>query len=133
MARKSRKSGFTLAEIMATLVIVGILASIAMPRYQTVVERTRSSEGIQIITALLGAQKRFALENNGNFSAVLGALDIDIPLSPNFDPPQVFNEPTPPDAAVSIDRNDGSYTLSVDADGTISCTGDALLCQKMGY
>lgn len=43
-----RHSGFTLIELMVVIMIVGVLASVAMPSYQDRVIRAQVSEGIQL-------------------------------------------------------------------------------------
>lgn len=40
-----RNRGFTLIELMIVVVVIGILASIAYPSYQSAVERSRRSDG----------------------------------------------------------------------------------------
>lgn len=47
-----KQKGFTLIEIMIALAIVGILASIAWPSYQTYITRSRVAEGLFIATEL---------------------------------------------------------------------------------
>ena len=55
---KSRKvNGFTLTEIMITLVILGILAAIAIPAYFRTVEQSRSNEAITNLNIIHMAEK----------------------------------------------------------------------------
>ena len=61
MQRPVRSSGFTLIEIMVTVVIVSILAAIAIPQYRNYVERGKVTEAVSTLSALrLGAEKWFA-------------------------------------------------------------------------
>lgn len=46
-----RHKGFTLIEIMVTIAILGILASLAIPAYQDYTVRARVTEGLNLATA----------------------------------------------------------------------------------
>ena len=54
MGMLKNKSGFTLLEILVVIIIVGVLASVAMPQLFRNVERSRATEALQS----LGATKR---------------------------------------------------------------------------
>jgi prepilin-type N-terminal cleavage/methylation domain-containing protein len=113
----SRQSGFSLAEIILAIIIAGVLASLAIPAYFTSVERSRSSEGKQILYALLQAQKAYQIDT-GAYTATLTNLDV------SFGPIANFNAPTvaAADPIAQITRSTGTYRLSMYASGTITCT-----------
>ncbi len=46
------KQGFTLIEVLITVVIIGILTSVALPQYMRSVERARATEAMNAIKAL---------------------------------------------------------------------------------
>ena len=54
-----KQHGVTLVEIMIVVAIVGILAAIAIPAYQTQTERTRRSEGTSELSRIMDLQERF--------------------------------------------------------------------------
>ena len=79
---KKNKSGFTLLEIIIVIIIVGVLASLALPRFFSTVEFSRSQEALSTIAAIRGALERCYLSKGGNYTAcALGNLDIDNPAS----------------------------------------------------
>ncbi len=61
---KKTPSGFTLIELMITVVIVGILAAIAYPSYQTYVKQTRRSDAQIALTQAANQQERYFTECN---------------------------------------------------------------------
>lgn len=66
-----KQSGFTLIELMVTVVIVAILASIALPSYQEYVRRQRLATAKQEMMVIAGELERFKTKNfsYGGFNA----------------------------------------------------------------
>lgn len=82
--RYAQRGGFTLIELLVVILIIGILASVALPMYNRAVERSRASKMISSIRALRDAQERYYLAN-GKFASSFEELDIDMgkPMSPD--------------------------------------------------
>ena len=57
--------GFTLIELLVVVLIIGILASIALPQYELVVEKSRASEAMVNAKALQDAMQRHEQEFPG--------------------------------------------------------------------
>ena len=51
---RNGRSGFTLIELMVVIIILGILAAIAIPKYMVARDRARATEAIQEIGVLAG-------------------------------------------------------------------------------
>jgi type IV pilus assembly protein PilE len=89
-------SGFTLIELMITVAIIGILATIALPSYQEYVVRTNRSAAQNFAMEVANMQERYYLDNRA-YAADLTALGASLPSEIG-----------------------GSYTVSVTADNTAS-------------
>ncbi|MBI2069253.1 MAG: prepilin-type N-terminal cleavage/methylation domain-containing protein [Elusimicrobia bacterium] len=73
----NNQKGFTLIELLVVLIIIGVLASVGVPKYFRSVERSRASEAISMLSAIAQAQDRYR-QRNGNYSTTGQALDVDI-------------------------------------------------------
>ncbi len=76
-----KTKGFTLLELLMVVIIVGVLASLALPQYAGFVEKARAAEATATIGAIKNAQALYKLEN-GNYSSVLADLGMgSVPTS----------------------------------------------------
>ena len=71
-------AGFTLIELLVVVLIIGILASIALPQYQKAVEKSKATQAITLLKSLYQAEEVYYLAN-GHFAALFEELDIEIP------------------------------------------------------
>lgn len=61
---RSRERGVTLLELMAVVVIIGILASIAIPSYRGYLLRSQRTDATTALLRIAAAQEKFYLQNN---------------------------------------------------------------------
>ncbi len=77
------KKGFTLLEVLIVVIIIGILASIALPQYTITIEKSKSAEAATNIGSLRTSVDRYWYQNSGSdpTNTDISKLDIDNPNS----------------------------------------------------
>ena len=63
MFRRGEK-GFTLVELMIVVVIIGILASIAIPKFSSLIGKTKTTEAKTILGQIIQGEKTYYFTNN---------------------------------------------------------------------
>ncbi len=76
--KTSCKSAFTLIELLVVVLIIGILASIALPQYQIAVAKARAANMLPLIRAFANAEERFFMAN-GSYTYRYDELDVSVP------------------------------------------------------
>lgn len=79
VARPQRTKGFTLIEVMITVVIVGILASVAYPSYIEHVRKSRRADAKAALVAAAQTMERYYTEKNTYVGATAAASGGTIP------------------------------------------------------
>jgi type IV pilus assembly protein PilE len=119
-------SGFTLIELMITVAVVAILASIAFPSYRSYVVRNNRAAAQTTLMDIAQRQTQYLLDNRSYTSAV-SSLGVSVPakvsavytvaVAITAGPPPTFTASATPISG-SAQANDG--TLSIDQTGAKS-------------
>ncbi len=81
--KKSNKQAFTLIELLVVVLIIGILAAVAVPQYQKAIYKSRATEALSAVKALMQAQEVYYLAN-GEYTADISKLDVEAPVDSNY-------------------------------------------------
>lgn len=68
--------GFTLAELLAVVIILSILTAIGAGTYKKAIERSRFNDGLNIATTVQEARDRFTYETDGTIATNKKQLDL---------------------------------------------------------
>jgi prepilin-type N-terminal cleavage/methylation domain-containing protein len=130
------RRGFTLLELLMVVIIIAILASIALPQYFRVAERTRSGEAAQVLATIRGAQLRFKAQNAANLyadTAGLAGLDVIAPAMQSWNAPTVTGTGNGGD--LSVTRTAGVHlgvALRMDMNSGTICSPNAAAAADWG-
>jgi len=124
---------FTLVEILTVVIILGVIAGLAVPKYFSTVENINAKNAQKLLVEIYGAQKRYHIQTS-TYADDLDDLDISLHADAAFDVPTIdTGYGNYGNYQISLTRRAGSppYTLHIDQDATITCTGN--ICTRLGF
>ncbi len=88
LQKRRQMQGFTLLELLMVVIIIAILASIALPQYLRVAERSRAAEALTNLATIRSSEERYraatgsTLGVGNEYTVDLTKVDIDVPQFP---------------------------------------------------
>ena len=81
--RRMTRGGFSLVELAVVVVIFGVLAAFAAPRFRASVERSKASQAFNYLAAVQAAQERYHARR-GTYANDLDTLEIKLSMPEYF-------------------------------------------------
>jgi prepilin-type N-terminal cleavage/methylation domain-containing protein len=126
------RAGFTLVELAVVIVIIGVLAAFAVPRFKASVERSKAAEAFNYLASVQAAQERYHARQS-TYATNITDVDIQMSAPKYFDVPLVFSPGGTADLedswSLTLTRTGstagyGEYTVTFNEGGYDSNTSD---------
>lgn len=112
LRQRDGQSGFTLIELMIVIAVLGILASVTVPKYQSVTEQYRLEKSAQYVMQRIQHAKQLAMDERKNIGIALTLSTV-----------QLVNVTNPQTATVRLTPMDQpqNFELAIRLDSTTDC------------
>lgn len=119
--RRARNCGFSLVEFAIVVVILGVLATFAVPRFMNAVERSKTAEAFNFGECIQAAEADYQARN-GCYAASLADLNLPLAETPNFTVTAPSSANWTAGWEIKLTRSGssagyGSYTVTFDQNG----------------
>jgi type IV pilus assembly protein PilA len=120
------KMAFTLIELLAVIIIVGVLVALAVPNYTKAVERTKAQQAISYLKIIAGGEQMY-WDNNSTYVECANSAEIRSILGVDISEEAytfvvgkgVTNNIIDSFIATATRKTDPSKTITIDQNGDI--------------
>jgi len=137
MLKSRNNKGFTLIELMIVVVIIGILAALAIPRFMRSTTKSKQSEAKQLLKQIYTLQHAYRQEFNfyacnavsasATAPAAFAVIGVDVGLSARYTYTMAATATTflcTAAATINLDDDATIDTWTINDQGTLLCTID---------
>ena len=131
--------GFTLVELMISIVVLAIIVAVALPSYKAATRKSHRGEAIAALAALQQAQERFR-SGNSAYAGTLAAVGVASTTAPGGYYALSVSSATATGYVITADgsgssqRDDGDCAkLSMQVTGTSITYGSCATCSTFTY
>ncbi len=131
------KRGFSLVELIAVIMILGLLAAMAIPGFVKTVEETKNREAIAVLSMIRSAQRVYYIEYE-NYVTALNSDEINNSLQLaieskdwDFQTSKILTSPPSFNVTAVRTLSGRKRTIVMNKDGTIACYEDECCCYSL--
>lgn len=133
MKRLYSRRGITLVELMSIVVIIGIIAAMAVPRFATTINRLRFRNAARHMVSMLRLARSHAITNKQPFGVYMDGTALTLTMFQDSQNPGTFTfeagdsvitVDTLPHGFIYVGTDFGSQTLVYRPNGSASNTGN---------